>query len=320
MKTSVVICCFNSASRITPTLEALSFQKTNCEWEIILVDNNSKDNTIIKSQKIWNELNANIPFRIVKEINSGLSSARKTGVLNAKGELIIFCDDDNHLDPMFVQNAVSIMENDNNIGALCGLNEPLTEIELPDIVKKHISAYACGHFGMQTQYLEDKTVPWGAGLVVKRAFLSKLYDNNFESLLSDRKGKELSSGGDTEFCYILKLLGYKWKYDTRLKLKHAIPTNRLNEEYLKKLYFGFGKADAVIEWYYGQGHRNRITATLIWVKVYIKQKLFFKKHAPKDQFQKEWQKGYLDQLWNDKKTFNKKRKSVKTFLKTFNVS
>ena len=95
-------------------------------------------------------------------------------------------------------------------------------------------------------------------------------------MLSDRKGKELSSGGDTEFCYIIYLLGYKWKYDTSLFLKHFIPADRMNKKYLSDIYFGFGKANAIIEWYYGNGDMNRITNKVSWWKVYIKQVLFYK--------------------------------------------
>ena len=42
------------------------------------------------------------------------------------------------------------------------------------------------------------------------SLLDKLEILNFKSLLSDRKGVEISSGGDTELCYLLKLCGFKW--------------------------------------------------------------------------------------------------------------
>lgn len=317
MKLSVIICCYNSAKTIETALKALSDQeRIKGDWEIILVDNNSTDNTGDLAKLFWKNQHTQIPLKIVLQKTPGLSHARHKGIQESKGEFILFCDDDNYLSKEYVNNAILIMENDQKIGALCGFNEPLYEAPPPLLIKKNLTAYACGHYGMESQYLNGKTVPWGAGLVVRAKVLKKLQSIGFQSMLSDRKGKELSSGGDTEFCYIIYLLGYKWKYDTRLFLKHFIPANRMNKQYLSDIYFGFGKANAVIEWYYGNGDMNRIKNKVSWWKVYSKQVLFYKQNKSKLDFAEEYTEGYLEQLYNDRKSFLKKRKYVyNTLLK-----
>ncbi|MBK6397553.1 MAG: glycosyltransferase [Bacteroidetes bacterium] len=52
---SIVICCYNSESRIKETLEALQMQEVgnDIKWEVLLVDNNSTDKTIEVSEMIW---------------------------------------------------------------------------------------------------------------------------------------------------------------------------------------------------------------------------------------------------------------------------
>jgi glycosyltransferase involved in cell wall biosynthesis len=319
MKLSIILCCYNSATRIEPTLSALSSQQTEYPWEIILVDNNSSDNTSEMARKTWNTYSNSIPFFIVEEKTPGLSAARKKGIVEAKGELILFCDDDNHLSPDYIQQAVQIMAKDTMIGALCGFNDALIEGHLPDRIKQHLTSYACGHEGMESCYLEDRIVPWGAGLVLRAEFLKRLYHLNFESLLSDRTGKELSSGGDTEICYLLRLCGYRWKYDNRLYLKHAIPSNRLNIEYLKRLYSGFGHANVIIDWYYKRGEINTLKHEVNWWKAYLMQRWYFiknpiKKSDKNADLSNAYREGYLEKLIEERKRFRSKQITIRKII------
>ena len=91
-------------------------------------------------------------------------------VNNSKGELIIFCDDDNHLNPNYLKNAHSIMTSDNKLGALCGKNTPKYMGSKDPIINSFIEAYACGELHSESTYLNGKSSPWGAGLVVRSKF------------------------------------------------------------------------------------------------------------------------------------------------------
>jgi len=61
---SVVICCYNSASRLPATLQHIAEQSLDSEilWEIIIVDNASTDNTAEIASTYWQFLNCRIPF------------------------------------------------------------------------------------------------------------------------------------------------------------------------------------------------------------------------------------------------------------------
>src|SRR5258707_15236118 len=118
---SVIICCFNSAARIAPTLEHLYNQKniSLSGWEVIIIDNCSTDNTSEKASKIWESFGPEKPrFKIVNESTPGLSTAREKGLDEAYYDYVLFCDDDNWLDENYLGIALNIMQNNPRIGAL----------------------------------------------------------------------------------------------------------------------------------------------------------------------------------------------------------
>jgi len=68
-------------------------------------------------------------------------------------------------------------------------------------------------------------------------------------LLSDRKGKRLSSGGDVEMCFRISLLGYELWYVPDLELDHLIPQRRWDRRYLLRLARETGQSFAFLELY-----------------------------------------------------------------------
>ena len=104
MKFTVIIPIFNRAQYIPETLESVTKQ-TYADLEIICVDDCSTDNSAGLLQK-YAQKDSRIKILTHKE-NSGLYLARKTGVLNASGDYILFLD----CDDMLQSNAVEIIYN-----------------------------------------------------------------------------------------------------------------------------------------------------------------------------------------------------------------
>ena len=68
--------------------------------ECILVNDCTKDESINIAQKLIDESRGNIKFRIInREENGGLSAARNTGILEAKGDYLYFLDSDDYITP-----------------------------------------------------------------------------------------------------------------------------------------------------------------------------------------------------------------------------
>ena len=248
---TIVICCYNSSERLPKTLEYIAKQKVRelLLWEVIIVDNNSSDDTNGVALKEWQRFKTNASFSIIVESRAGLSFAREAGVERAKFEYVIFCDDDNWLCDTYLQTAFDIMEQNPRIGALGGQSDSYSDVPFPDWWNEYKSGYAVGKQAPVERDVSDTKYLWGAGLVTRKALLDKVFSKKTPFLLSDRKGKALVSGGDTEICHRILLLGYNLYYSEKLFFTHHITEERLTIGYRTKLHEGFDKAFPVLMTY-----------------------------------------------------------------------
>ncbi|MEO8664374.1 MAG: glycosyltransferase, partial [Ignavibacteria bacterium] len=296
---SIVICCHNSSGLLPETLRHISMQKVRSyvQWETIVVDNASTDNTAQAALNEWSKYGKSCkgPLRVVKQPVPGLSAAREKGIEESKYEYIIFCDDDNWLDENYLQNVVTVMRDNKKVAVIGCKTEAVCEIEPPVWFDKWKNwSYAVGD---QADKAGDITwsrgFVWGAGMVLRKEALNKLYPDGFKSLLTDRKGKELASGGDTELCYALRLAGWRIWYEPKLTLKHYMTKPRLTWQYFLKLWKGFGISTVGLDTYLNIIPKDMIEGNYVAIK-------------------KDWKENYKDTraklksigLW---KTLNYKR-------------
>lgn len=245
----MVICCYNSAARIVPTLTHLAGQELgHLSCEVVLVDNNCSDGSASVAEKTWQELGSPYPLILVDEPKAGLSYARKAGVSAAAGAIIIFCDDDNWLSPGYLHEVAKLFRKYPRVGALGGYGIARSDAALPDWFSAFQHGYAVGKPNLKTGLLPSGRYLTGAGLAVRRFLFLRLFDQ-FSSLLTDRTGNELSSGGDTEICLRVLLAGYSLYYSNDLHFTHYIPQSRLTLEYRDKLFQGFKSGASQISAY-----------------------------------------------------------------------
>lgn len=234
---SIIICCHNSAGRIAETLKHLWIQETaDFSLEIVLVDNNCADDTVDVAKREWIASGQCIPLKIVGESVPGLSAARIKGLRAADFEYAIFCDDDNWLGCDYVKRAFDVMVGDPGIGVLGGSSTANSDVDLPawfELVKENyaVGLQSAGGAGD----VSTRGYLWGAGMVFRKSALESMIGRGVTSVLSDRKGKELSSGGDSEICKWFLLIGYSLWYDPELKFTHFLESDRLTKEYYAQM-------------------------------------------------------------------------------------
>jgi hypothetical protein len=114
---------------------------------------------------------------------------------------------------------------------------------LPRWFEQFQSYYAVGPQGDKAgDITETRGYLWGAGLCLRKRAWQNLSEKDFSFTLKDRRGQELSAGGDAELCYALRLTGWRLWYEPRLKINHFMPSERLNWAYLRRVSRGFGAA------------------------------------------------------------------------------
>src|SRR5687768_12492925 len=90
---SVVVCTYNRAALLPQALRSLFAQKIeNLDYEIVVVDNNSSDDTPAAVESLKSE--SPVPLRYVRESRQGNAYARNAGVEQAAGSIIAYLDDD----------------------------------------------------------------------------------------------------------------------------------------------------------------------------------------------------------------------------------
>ncbi|RAU82363.1 glycosyltransferase [Pontibacter arcticus] len=233
---SVIICTYNGVARLPETLRYISQQQVHASipWEVIVVDNASTDHTSEVVCQEWAKYQSNIPFSLYQQPKPGLTFARELALEKAKYEFIIFCDDDNWLNPGYVELAYNIMLEHPSVGALGGFGELVYEIE-PPAWAAALPLFANGKQANVSGKVPRNAV-YGAGCVVRKSAYNGVIEAGFRPMLSDRVAANLSSGGDYELCYALVLAGYDIWYDERLLFKHFMPKDRLQWEYYLRFF------------------------------------------------------------------------------------
>src|SRR3990167_302284 len=103
---SIIVCTRNRARQLATLIQCLGSQINieDLRWEIILVDNNSNDNTKEVAYAFCE--GSNLKINYIFEKKTGLSNARNAGILASKGSLLLFIDDDVLIPGEFISNAL----------------------------------------------------------------------------------------------------------------------------------------------------------------------------------------------------------------------
>jgi len=92
---SIILPVYNVQEYITECLSSIAAQSFTAGVECIIVDDCGADRSMPLVQEFLNGYHGEIRFRIVRhERNRGLSAARNTGIMNAKGKYVLFIDSD----------------------------------------------------------------------------------------------------------------------------------------------------------------------------------------------------------------------------------
>jgi glycosyltransferase involved in cell wall biosynthesis len=262
LQLTIALCTHNPRQDyLDRTLLALKQQSLPCsQWEFLLIDNAS--DTPVSEQV---DLNWHPSSRCLREEKLGLTQARLRGIREAQGDIIIFVDDDNVLEPNYLENSLKIAQDYPFLGSWGGQIVGEFETPPPAWTKRHLPILAIREFS-QDQWSnllhQHQTTPCGAGICVRKTVAehyARLVAVNPLRMGLDRKGNLLSSCGDTDLAFVACDLGLGTGQFVNLKLTHLIPSARLEESYLLRLTESMAYSHTILD-----AFRNKFPASLSW--------------------------------------------------------
>lgn len=244
---SVVICTYNPHEEVFKRcLNAVErLDKAALNIEILLIDNNSITpiGTLDCVKSFLKNESSTSRLILVKE--QGLTHARVAGIEAAKGEHIVFFDDDNEPEADYLQELKQINGAYEDVAAW---GPGIVDVDFIDGIDSLLEGFARAAFQQRsTDYIAysnlrswQECYPFGTGLCIKTKLLVAYVDKLKEGVFSmtDRKGKSMSSGGDTQMVLFCIKNGYAAGVSPRLKMIHIIPASRTNFQYLQRLCYG----------------------------------------------------------------------------------
>lgn len=250
MLISVIVCAHNPRIEVLKqTIEGIKKQTLNTDqWEFLLIDNASD---IAIAQKLTPEISSGI--RIIQERTLGLTPARLRGIREARGNLLVFVDDDNVLDPEYLKNALSICSEHPKIGAFGGNIKPIFEEAAPEWTQPYWYLLAVrdtreDHISMN--HGDADAEPCGAGLCITKEIAEQyaryLADDPVRRAL-DRSGDSLASAGDMDLIFTAFDLNYGIGRFRSLTLDHLIPPNRLTEAYFLRIFEAMNYSGVILK-------------------------------------------------------------------------
>ncbi|MBK8807567.1 MAG: glycosyltransferase family 2 protein [Bacteroidales bacterium] len=238
IKISAIICTYNREKYLQQCLEACTKQTLHKEdFEIIVVNNNSTDNTKSVCDTFKKEYPQFI-FRYYEEKQQGLSPARNTGVKEAHAPYLTFLDDDAFIAEDFLQVVVSYFENNSQVASVGGKILLHYEGKIPRWGNKYLNSLL-GYFdiGNEIKPFPKKYYPRGSNMSFKKE-LFDLY--GYFNVELGRKGGNLVGSEEKELFERFSQTNIGIHYVPQAVVFHCVPESRTTTEFIKKQALGTG--------------------------------------------------------------------------------
>lgn len=244
MKFSVIIATYNRAEELVKTLDSLKNLESTGPREVVIVDNNSTDQTrevVLRASESFP-----VPLRYVMEKEQGRSAALNAGIRAAVGEILAVTDDDVRVDPHWLVNAERALQT-LSCDYVGGKALPLWGGRVPDWMPnrsgKHWGVIALLDYGPNPVKFDEKRVPLGVNMVFRRDCFARagMWDNSIGRKAGTLLGQEVREW--TQRGRAAGLCGF---YSPDLVVHHVITPDRLTKKYFRKWFYWHGISRAIL--------------------------------------------------------------------------
>lgn len=237
LKYSIVIATYNRAADLAATLTSLAALQPDGPWEVIVVDNNSPDDT----RRVVQAAARTFPveLRYLFEPEQGRSPALNAGIRAARGEVIATTDDDVRVPVDWLNRAAEGLDR-MRCDYVGGRVLPIWGAPPPPWIPRHggkqWAVIALLDYGPEPIEFGTR-VPLGVNMAFRRGAFERagLLDPNTGRRAGTLLGQEVR-----EWCIRARQAGVRGFYVPWLVLEHIIPADRLCKRYFRRWFFWRG--------------------------------------------------------------------------------
>ena len=243
---SVIVPTFNRAPALGHVVDSLLAQDASISYEVIVVDNNSTDDTRERTQALIEKTGGRL--RYVLERQRGCSAVRNSGIAAARGSIIAFIDDDAVAHPRWLEALARTYRDYPDAWCVGGR----IVLQLPPAVPRWfdpgswnmvatLSGLDLGDATIKRDYPNDV---WGANFSVRRRALEQvgLFDTRLGPI-----GSSPRLADETELCWRIQEAGGAVYYCGTAAVTHIVPETRLTKRYFRKRAYWVGRTWGLLD-------------------------------------------------------------------------
>jgi glycosyltransferase involved in cell wall biosynthesis len=283
MQITVILCTYNRCQSLASALDSLaaSILPETIEWEVLVVDNNSSDQTAAVVKDFASRHPGRFRYRF--EPQQGKSYALNAGIREAQGNILAFVDDDVTVEPMWLQNLTSALR-DRQWAGSGGRILPARGFVPPQWLALdgpcNLVGALCAYFDPGDVSGELKDPPFGANMAFRKEMFARYghfrtdlgpFPNNKIGFEDTEFGRRLMAGRE-RLCYVSTAVVY-----------HEIPEYRVRKEFLLKWWFDFGRGSlretgkSLSTWEILKILSRTFLTALQWLLSFNSQRRFYRK-------------------------------------------
>jgi glycosyltransferase involved in cell wall biosynthesis len=245
---SVIIPTRNRADLLGPCLASLSLQSPNVECEVLVIDNGSTDTT----QEVVKDFQSKLPnLMCIYAQEPGLHNGRHVGMKAAKGDILVFADDDIEALPTWLSSIDEAFK-DPSVAMVGGNNYPMFLDEPPKWLNKlwerrawrgikSVPSLSIIEFLRKPELMSPYLV-WGCNFSIRKNVLMSAGGFHPDGMPKDLI--RFRGDGETHVSNFVARSGLKCIFHSGASVCHKVTAERMTHQYFRQRGFNQGISDS----------------------------------------------------------------------------